>query len=385
MISAALAEAIAPLTIAAPTAVLDVTALRNNAAALHERSAGLPLRAASKSVRCRWVLGHDALGMSGIMSFSLAESIWLARSGHQDILLAYPTTDRSALADLVGDPLLRQRITVMVDHPDHLSLIRSAGAGPDRTVQVCLDIDASLRLGPLHLGVRRSPLHRPEQAARAAKRIAATPGLHLRGVMLYDAQVAGLPDSSPAVRLMKSASVSELRSRRAAIVAAVREVCDIDLVNVGGTGSIHHYATDSTVSEATAGSGLYGPTLFDGYRDFQPRPALFLLSPVVRRPTRGVATVFSAGFVASGPASRSRLPRPVHPPGLALGSNEGAGEVQTPVYGRGTDGLGVGDLVWFRPAKAGEQLERVAKVHLVDNGELLDTVPTYRGEGKTWG
>ena len=49
------------------------------------------------------------------------------------------------------------------------------------------------------------------------------------------------------------------------------------------------------------------------------------------------------------------------------------------------DGLSVGDRVWFRHAKAGEVYERFPEVHLVRGETLERTVPTYRGEGRTFG
>jgi D-serine deaminase-like pyridoxal phosphate-dependent protein len=67
---------------------------------------------------------------------------------------------------------------------------------------------------------------------------------------------------------------------------------------------------------------------------------------------------------------------------LKLDAREGAGEVQTPLLG--ASGLRVGDRVWFRHAKAGEMCERFDVVHLVAGGELVGSVPTYRGEGKTF-
>jgi D-serine deaminase-like pyridoxal phosphate-dependent protein len=155
----------------------------------------------------------------------------------------------------------------------------------------------------------------------------------------------------------------------------------VELVNSGGSGSVAESAADPCVTEVTAGSGLYAPTLFDGYRSFSPRPALFFALPVVRRPAPGLATLFGGGYIASGPAGSSRVPRPVWPPGLRLLPREGAGEVQTPV--RGAE-LAVGDRVWFRHAKAGELLERFDAVHVVDGGGAT-AVPSYRGEGRTFG
>ncbi len=141
-------------------------------------------------------------------------------------------------------------------------------------------------------------------------------------------------------------------------------------------------AAEPAVTEVAAGSGLFGPTLFDTYRAFRPRPAAFFVLPVVRKPSSRVATALGGGYPASGAAGRDRLPRPVLPPGLRLDAREGAGEVQTPLLG--ADGLRVGDRVWFRHAKAGELCERFDVVHVVKEGAVVDSVPTYRGEGKTF-
>jgi D-serine deaminase-like pyridoxal phosphate-dependent protein len=138
------------------------------------------------------------------------------------------------------------------------------------------------------------------------------------------------------------------------------------------------------VTEVAAGSGLYGPTLFDTYRAFTPRPAALFALPVVRKPSSKLATALGGGYPASGPAGRDRLPRPFLPAGLKLDAREGAGEVQTPLTGKAAAALRVGDRVWFRHAKAGELCERFDVVHLLRGSELVDTVPTYRGEGKAF-
>ncbi|MFI5777841.1 amino acid deaminase/aldolase [Nocardia sp. NPDC051570] len=372
-----------------PLAALDLSALRANAADLARRARGVPIRVASKSVRCRAVLeevlGSDltaAGGFAGIMSYSLPEAIWLARQGARDILLGYPSVHRAALAELGGDETLREAITLMVDDPAQLDLIKTA-VGEKVRPRICLDVDASLRIGPLHLGVRRSPIHTPDQAAELA-RTALHRGFRVVGVMTYEAQIAGMPDTNPAVRLMKWASAGEIGKRRRQVLEAVRSVAgELEIVNSGGSGSIEVSISDPNVTEVTAGSGLYVPTLFDGYRAFTPRPALFFALPVLRRPARGIATVFAGGYIASGPAGPTRVPKPVWPSGLRLIGTEGAGEVQTPLTGAGE--LTIGDRVWFRHAKAGELLERFDQVQLVDADGTRTTVPSYRGEGHNFG
>lgn len=383
--------------VSAPVAVVDLDAFDANAADLLRRAGGTPVRVASKSVRVRSLVGRalDA-GFTGVMAFSLAEALWLAGSGVRDVLVGYPTVDRDALARLAGDATARREITLMVDDVAQLVLLRGAlEQGPAEglpDVRVCLDVDASLRVGvgpfQVHVGTRRSPLRSPTEVGRLAARVENVPGARLRGLMLYEAQVAGLPDTNPAVRLAKRLSVADVDDRRGDLLAVAEGAVGhrLELVNSGGTGSLETSSAGPHVTEVTAGSGLFVPGLFDGYRSFRPRPSAFFGLDVVRVPAPGWATAFGGGYPASGPAGRARLPR-VATAGWALTGTEGAGEVMTPLRRRasGERPLRVGDRVWMRHAKAGELMERFAAVHLVRGDEVVDVVPTYRGEGQTFG
>lgn len=373
--------------LAAPLAMIDEAALEANIADLARRAAGTPIRLATKSIRVRAVIDRALAhpGFQGLMTYSLAESNWLADLGHTDILLAYPTADAAALRELARSDSRRAAITLMVDSAVSLNLI-TAALGPEHPlIRVCMDVDASLRIAGQHLGVRRSPVHDPADAAALAEVIAARPGFELVGVMLYDAQIAGMPDSSPLVRAVKKRSAAELLTRRSAVVAAVREHAELETVNGGGTGSIEVDRADPAVTEVTAGSGLYCPTLFDNYDAFTARPAAFFALDVVRKPAPSIATCFSGGYIASGAAGPTRVPKPVFPAGLQLLATEGAGEVQTPVTGRAARTLRLGDRVLFRHAKAGEMCERFDTVAMVSSGGGVTLVPTYRGEGKNFG
>ncbi|MEU5901735.1 MULTISPECIES: amino acid deaminase/aldolase [Streptomyces] len=380
----------------APVALVDLDAFDANADDLVRRAGGKPIRVASKSVRCRAllerVLARD--GFAGVMSFTLKESLWLARSGFDDVLLAYPSADRAGFAELTGDPGLAASVTVMVDDPAQLRLIDEARDGGTEVVRVCLELDTSFKAlgGKVRIGALRSPLHSPVQVAALARAVERRPGFRLVGVMAYEGHVAGVGDAveghparSRAVRMMQSAARKELAARRAETIAAVRAVApDLEFVNGGGTGSVQHTAAERAVTEIAAGSGLFVPRLFDNYTSFSGRPAALFAQPVVRRPGPGTVTVLGGGYPASGVAGTDRSPEPYLPEGLRYDAQEGAGEVQTPLHGPSADDLRIGDKVWFRHAKAGELCERFDTLHLVEGDRVTGSVPTYRGEGHTF-
>ncbi|TMR23121.1 amino acid deaminase/aldolase [Nonomuraea turkmeniaca] len=380
-----------------PLAILDLAAMRANAADLVRRAAGKPIRVASKSVRSREVLERVLAldGFRGIMAFTLPEALWLAGHGFTDILVAYPTADRHALATLAGDSQAARHITVTIDSVAHLDFIEAAvaAARPRAEIRVCMDIDAAFIAfgGKFRAGALRSPIREPEQAADLAAAIAKRPGFRLAGLLAYEAQIAGVGDAPPGkaaysrlVRFMQAQSARELVMRRGRIVNAVRQIADLEFVNGGGTGSIERTVREKAITEVAAGSGLFHPRLFDFYRGFTGHPAALFALPVVRRPGPSTVTVLGGGYVASGQAGPSRLPQPYLPAGLRYRPDEGAGEVQTPLLGQAAEDLRIGDRVWFRHAKAGELCERFDTLHLVDGDTLVESAPTYRGEGQTF-
>ena len=369
----------------APVAVVDLDAFDANASTLVGRSHGLPIRIATKSLRSRPLreraLGRD--GFAGLMCYAVREALWWARTGHTDLMVAYPSVDVPALTELAADPALTAAVAVMVDSIEHVDFIARHVEGHEG-LGVAVDVDASLGVGPAHLGVRRSPTRTPQQVEAVIRR-AQERGLVVAGLMFYDAQIAGLPDSSPAVKQVKARSHRELLTRRAEIVSAARALADLDFVNGGGTGSLHVTGLDPSLTELAAGSGLYAPTLFDGYDGLVLEPAAFFGTSVVRRPAAGIVTAYGGGYIASGPPGWSRVPTPHEEQGLELVRTEGAGEVQTPLKGAAADTLALGDRIWFRHAKAGELAERFTEFVLVAGDEVVGRAATYRGEGQCFG
>lgn len=378
----------------APVVALQLDAFVSNAHDLVRRAGGLPIRVASKSIRVREILESILTlpGYRGVLAYSLAEAVWLS-SSIDDIVVAYPSVDRAAIRALVTDPLAARRVTILVDSIEHLDVVDAVlPPGKRETVRVCLDLDASWRSPVLgHIGVHRSPIHAPDEARALAEVVERRAGFTLVGMMAYEAQIAGVgnspkgrPVTARVLQGMQRASVRELRERRAQSVALVREVAELEFVNGGGTGSIESTVADPSVTEVAAGSGLFGPHLFDHYAHFTPAPSVAFALDVVRKPSPEIATLFGGGWIASGPHGPDRSPLITWPAGLRYAPREGAGEVQTPVFGHEARNLRVGDRVWLRHTKSGEVMEHVNEVALVSGDNLVGTVQTYRGAGKVF-
>jgi D-serine deaminase-like pyridoxal phosphate-dependent protein len=377
-----------------PFAFIELDAIKANAASMLVAAGGKPIRIASKSVRCRELLERllelDP-GFQGLLNLTLTEALWLHGHGLRNLVVAYPSVERGALsrlAALAADEPGTAPV-IMVDSPEQLDLIPAAGG----RVPVAIDVDVGfwpLR-GRLKFGPKRSPIRSSAAAARLAADIVARPNVELVGVMAYEGQIAGVADRVPhralenaAIRVMKHFSQPDVRERRAAMVAAIREYAELRFVNGGGTGSIAQTAADPSVTEATAGSGFYAPMLFQYYRGLRLAPAAGFALALNRRPGPGVITALGGGYTASGAVRADRQPVPVWPTGLTLDPLEGAGEAQTPLLGSGADRLSIGGRVYMRHAKAGELCERFNCLHVIEDGRLVGELATYRGEGQAF-
>jgi D-serine deaminase-like pyridoxal phosphate-dependent protein len=381
----------------APFAFVDLDAMWLNAQDMLRRAGGKPVRIASKSLRCRPLMRailQRSPGFRGLLTFTLPETVWLAQEGFDDLLLAYPSSDRGALRELVRTAAHGGAAPiVMVDSVEHLDLIEASIGSSVQPVRVCLDFDASwwVARGALKIGPKRTPVHTVAQARALAQEIVRRRSFALVALMSYEGHIAGVADAPPGsrpraavLRAMQRSSYSELRARRAEAIAAVRELADLELVNAGGTGDLHLIAAEPAITEGSAGSGFYAPVSFDAYRAFTLEPAAMFALPVTRRPARSTVTVLGGGYLASGVGGRDRMPQPYLPADLSLDAMEGAGEVQTPLHGRAAPRLRLGANVYFRHVKAGELCERFDRLYLVSGSRIVDELPTYRGEGKTF-
>ncbi|WP_200175048.1 alanine racemase [Tomitella cavernea] len=387
----------ATASVTAPLAAVDLDALDANARFLVAAAGGLPIRLASKSIRCTELISHvlrEHPGFRGVLAFTPDEACHLAQAGVDDILVAYPTADGAAVEHVVEtSQATGSRIRLLVDSPEHIRFIAAHAMG--QTVPVCAEID--LGWWPLggrlaRIGPKRSPVRTPQQAAELTALACRTKGVELTSVLAYEGHIAGVGDIVPgrplrqlAVRGMQAASLREIARRLPLVLAAIEstlaehDAAPLELVNGGGSGSLQRTSAVGAATELSAGSGLFDPLLFDRYRSLRLEPAVAYAMPVVRKPLPTVATILGGGYIASGVPGPDRAPAPSLPERLSFDGDEGAGEVQTPLHGAGA--LRFGDRVWLRHAKSGELLERFNEIHMVRGGEVLEVTRTYRGEG----
>jgi D-serine deaminase-like pyridoxal phosphate-dependent protein len=384
-----------------PLAFVDLDALDRNLDRHLDliRGRGTPLRVATKSVRAvavlRRLLERGGEALRGLMCYSVAEAAFLSVQGFDDFLVAYPPFQEADIETAARLTAEGKRIALTADSIEGLERISSVARrfGVKQQVLLCVDMSLKTLRGRLHLGVRRSPLHSKQQVLERARFAGGLPGVAFHGLLCYEAQIAGLQDANPFdVRLnpikalVKRISIGEVRTRRSEIVAHLRaNGLPPTIVNGGGTGSIDTTTPETGITEITTGSGFYKPHLFDYYRAphmQQLEPAAFFVLEVTRKPTPDMVTCLGGGYVASGTPGYDKVPLPYLPQGLALTSDEAAGEVQTPLRVPPAVKLAIGDPVVFRHAKAGELAERFSTFAFVQGGRIVDRVPTYRGQGQ---
>lgn len=378
-----------------PFAYIDLDALNFNIRQVLAYSGDKTIRVGSKSVRCRRILRHildSDPRFQGLLCFTAAEAVWLAQQGFDDLLVAYPTIEPQHVTAVLQQIAAGSHITLMVDSLDHVRRLDELAQAQAVDLPVCLDLDMATRHlgGRLLFGVQRSDLRTGTAVLAVAEAIRASARLHLDGVMGYEAQIAGVTDDDPGgavmnriKRRLKRQSIPEVAERRTAVLQALESAgFHLRFVNAGGSGSLQSSAAESRVTEVTAGSAFYCPALFSRYADYHYAPAAGFAIEVVRQPAAGVYTCLGGGYVASGQPGADRLPEPYLPAGARLSKFEGAGEVQTPILYDGPEKLGLGAPVFMRHAKAGELCERFNELILVADGRIVDTVPTYRGDGR---
>jgi D-serine deaminase-like pyridoxal phosphate-dependent protein len=385
-----------------PVAFIDLQAFDANIAYVRQlvQGTGRTVRLGTKSIRCEHLLRRIFnLGgplFRGLLTFTVEETAWLVEKGYDDMIVAYPTVQAADMQLLQEMARLGKQIYLMVDCLEHLRRLSVAGKEAGVELSACIEVDMAYRpagVRSLHLGLRRSPLRTPTEVIELVRESRELNHVSIKAVMGYEGHIAGLSDAVPGqafknktIRWLKGRSITELTRRRARVVQCLRdEGLKLEIVNGGGSGSLRSTLADQSITEVTVGSGFYCPALFHHFKDVKYRPAALFATQMVRKPANRIITCQGGGYPASGPAGADKLPAPVLPPGLKYLPLEGAGEVQTPLaLPEDCPDLELGAPIFFQHAKAGELCERFNQLWLVQAGEIVAQVPTYRGEGKAF-
>jgi D-serine deaminase-like pyridoxal phosphate-dependent protein len=377
-----------------PLAFCDLDLLDKNIQEIATRASGnKTIRVASKSVRCTFVLDRILKAnpiYKGLMCYTGREALFLLEQGFDDLLLGYPIVNTDEIAAVCKATKEGKKIVLMVDCEEHLKLTDEIARQAGVVQPVCIDIDMSTDFPGIHFGVMRSPNTTVQKSKAFIDCFAKYKHIALKGLMGYEAQVAGLGEHNPAngiknavIPFLKKKSITDYTQRRKEIAAYIKaKNFPLEIVNAGGTGSIESSKQEDWVTEITVGSGFFSPALFDYYDAFRHHPAAGFAVQIVRRPKDNFYTCLGGGYIASGTVGPDKQPKPYLPEGIKLTANEGTGEVQTPVEYHGSESLNIGDTILFRHSKAGELCERFNELHLISNGKITAKVPTYRGQGQ---
>lgn len=374
-----------------PFAWLDYEALDHNIQVVNS-SATKPIRIATKSIRSTELLTYIQSKLkhcAGFMTYTAAESVYLFEQGLDHLLLGYPSLELQSIEKLLHYSRNGKHITFMVDAVEQIFLLQKCAQKMGTIAYICIDINVSTDFKLLYFGTKRSPLNTFEKLQQLVDKIIEFPNIQIRGVMGYEAQIAGVPDWRRArslrkkakgllIRKLKRTSIQKVKSFRQLAVAQIKSKVPLEFVNGGGSGSILLTCEQPEVTEVTVGSAFFAPVLFDDYESIQLKPAVGFALQITRQFDAETFVCHGGGYVASGVAGADRLPKFLNSTYSFL-PLEGPGEVQTP-FNAPVNSLKISDTVYLRHAKAGELCERFQVLHSVRGSEYQGSIKTYRGE-----
>lgn len=335
--------------------------------------AGVSLRPHAKTHKLPAVAKQQiARGAAGICCAKPSEASVFADAGIEDIRLPYPVNPSKheqilALMD-------RARISIIVDDADVATAWAEVMARAGRTLDVLVKVDVGFH----RCGV--DPVS-PE-ALRLLSLVAALPGVQLRGILSH-AGHGYHAESEPALRMIAEEEVNAMT--RLAAHAREKGIA-IDEISVGSTPTARFSLTHKGPTEQRPGNYVYfdrtqvglGAAAFDDC-------ALTVLTTVVARHadriildagsktlTNDGARGFTplAGYGALSPSADSRLD-----PHAGFVVERLSEEHATVRVLPGAPALAIGSRVRIIPNHSCVVSNLVDAVHLVDNEQVVETLP----------
>ena len=376
-----------------PFACIDLNALDRNIAFVNKEALGKDIRIATKSVRSTSLLRYIAERLnnhSGWMTFDLRKALYLLGEGFDELLFGYPQIEEAPLEEIIPYIQKGRSVVFMIDCIEQWRWLNEIGEYNEVVFEVCIDLNMSTDFKMIYFGTKRSSLRTVIDVENLLESGSPFANTKITGMMGYEAQLAGVTDvtvtrwQAPLVKELKKISRKKVSKLRKKAVAMVRSnYPTLRFVNGGGSGSIDFTAREEEVTELTIGSAFYFPALFSKYTNLPLENAVTFALRVTRNPEEGIVVCNGGGYVASGAVGVDKNPVPLWPENLTFLKNEGAGEVQTPLYDKEKK-LQIGDTVYFRHAKAGELCERFNELHARRGTTYIESFMTYRGEGECY-
>lgn len=373
-----------------PFAWVDLDELDKNITTLALLAKDKKVRIATKSIRSLELMKYLQEKMpyfNGWMTFSAAETVYLAEQGLDNLLIGYPVLEEQSVNELCTWVEKGRKIIFMVDSIEQAGWLDRIGKKQNTKLNVCIDINLSLPTAFIYFGTRRSSITTIDEFNLFVDQLNAMQYISIVGIMGYEAQIAGVgnnPNNAVkgiVIRRLQKRSKRKIADFRNRIVYHLNQkINTLEFVNGGGTGSLEFTASSPEVTEVTIGSGFYKPALFDFYKNTELKTAAGFALRVTRKPMENTIVCHGGGYLASGTIDEQRLPV-ILTPNLSYYSTEGAGEVQTPLKMHNVK-YDIGDTIYFRHAKAGELCERFNELHLTRNGKYKGSYKTYRGDSQ---
>lgn len=367
-----------------PFAYLDLDLLERNIRTLLARSGGKLLRVDARALLCPDIVARvlrSHIRFRGVKCATANEAVHLVTEwALNDVLVAYPTPQPEAIERVCQVVKDGGEITLTADSTAHLDCLARAAECAEVTLPVCIELD--MAPGQQSRGGRRSAVRIADQLLALVEAIDGHTSLCFRGLLAFDTQrVAANGGRRWVLRRMSAGAQRALhRHRRAVLERLQARGYSVGLVNGGGAGGIEFNAADSSITEITVGSALYGPDQSgDNGEDSPPIPAAGFATEIMRQPSGGHYACLGDGHTAADVLDPSTLPHPYLPRGAVLDRLAYVGEAQIPIRYDGH--LGLGDPLLMAHASPGEVCERFSRLLLVQRGAVADSVVTYRGLG----
>ena len=258
-----------------PALMVDLDVMERNIERMARtiiQEAGVGWRPHTKGMKTP-ALAHMLLdaGAHGITCAKLGEAEVMAAGGIRDILIANQVVGPQKIARLVN---LRPHcdVAVAVDSEENVAEIDRAARDKGVRVRVLIEVDVGLHRAGVEPGAGTLAL---------ARKIAPLQGVHLAGLMTWEAHALKIVDPEEK-RQVVAAALEKL-------VATAQECRDegipLELVSCGGTGTYWISAFHPGITEIQAGGGIFCDMRYRKVFGVEHEYALTVLATVTSRPT----------------------------------------------------------------------------------------------------